>query len=311
MLTGWIDAGRRGRRRGGRGVDRVRHRAAGRASTTTRSSTTGPAARRWSCATASTPTSCGRRSSCAPAATSTATTSCCSPVPSPTWRGTGSPPPSATSPSSSASPRWSASAPTRSPRRTPARRACRARRRRPTCSPACRSPAARSTCRPAWPPRSSTRCTPRTIPALGIWAQVPHYVAAMSYPAASVALLDGLTEVTGITIAGDRPARRRARSSASGSTSSVGDNHEHLAMLHQLEQIYDAADGERERERAADGPGLEMQSGDELAAEIERFLQRAGLSRTAARPPAPATFGGHEGRRRHRNRSRQGRRQRP
>ncbi len=30
------------------------------------------------------------------------------------------------------------------------------------------------------------------IPALGIWAQVPHYVSAMEYPAASVALLDGL-----------------------------------------------------------------------------------------------------------------------
>ena len=30
------------------------------------------------------------------------------------------------------------------------------------------------------------------IPAVGLWAQVPHYVAAMSYPAASVALLDAL-----------------------------------------------------------------------------------------------------------------------
>ena len=38
----------------------------------------------------------------------------------------------------------------------------------------------------------------RKIPALGIWAQVPHYVSAMSYPASSVALLDGLEEATGI-----------------------------------------------------------------------------------------------------------------
>src|SRR5690606_36037894 len=30
----------------------------------------------------------------------------------------------------------------------------------------------------------------RGIPALGIWAQVPHYIASMAYPAASVALLD-------------------------------------------------------------------------------------------------------------------------
>jgi len=35
------------------------------------------------------------------------------------------------------------------------------------------------------------------IPSLGIWVQVPHYVSAMSYPAASVALLEGLREVTG------------------------------------------------------------------------------------------------------------------
>ena len=39
------------------------------------------------------------------------------------------------------------------------------------------------------------------IPALGIWVQVPHYVAALPYPAASVALLDGLTEVTGSEVA--------------------------------------------------------------------------------------------------------------
>ena len=30
------------------------------------------------------------------------------------------------------------------------------------------------------------------IPAVGLWARVPHYVAAMPYPAASAALLDGL-----------------------------------------------------------------------------------------------------------------------
>ena len=39
------------------------------------------------------------------------------------------------------------------------------------------------------------------VASLGLWVQVPHYVSAMSYPAASAALLDGLQEVTGITIA--------------------------------------------------------------------------------------------------------------
>ena len=46
----------------------------------------------------------------------------------------------------------------------------------------------------------------RGIPALGIWSQVPHYVASMSYPAASVALLEGLTLAAGITVDGSRAA---------------------------------------------------------------------------------------------------------
>ena len=59
----------------------------------------------------------------------------------------------------------------------------------------------------------------RGIPAVGIWAQVPHYVASMSYPAASVALLEGLATPPGC--ASRRPSCGASRcSSASGSTSS-------------------------------------------------------------------------------------------
>ena len=35
------------------------------------------------------------------------------------------------------------------------------------------------------------------IPCVGVWARVPHYVAAMPYPAASVALLEGLSAIAG------------------------------------------------------------------------------------------------------------------
>ena len=38
------------------------------------------------------------------------------------------------------------------------------------------------------------------IPVVSLWARVPHYVAAMPYPAASAALLDKLSELTGETI---------------------------------------------------------------------------------------------------------------
>ena len=49
----------------------------------------------------------------------------------------------------------------------------------------------------------------RGIPSIGIWAQVPHYIASMTYPAASVALLDGLREATGLVIDAADAAQRR------------------------------------------------------------------------------------------------------
>ena len=108
----------------------------------------------------------------------------------------------------------------------------------------------------------------RKIPAIGIWVQVPHYVAALPYPAASVALLDGLTEVTGIEVAAADlraavgPQRQRI-------DASIADNAEHLGMLRQLEEMYDAStDGD-----VTPGPAFEMRSGDELADEIQQFLR--------------------------------------
>jgi hypothetical protein len=108
----------------------------------------------------------------------------------------------------------------------------------------------------------------RKIPTLGIWAQVPHYVVAMPYPAASVALLDGITEVTGIELAASElraavgPQRERIDATIEG-------NAEHVAMLRQLEELHDAAtDGE-----PTSGPSIEMRSGDELADEIQAFLR--------------------------------------
>jgi hypothetical protein len=108
----------------------------------------------------------------------------------------------------------------------------------------------------------------RKIPTLGIWVQVPHYVAALPYPAASVALLDGLTEFTGIEVAAADlraamvPQRQRI-------DATISDAPEHVAMLEQLEEIYDATtDGD-----VGTGPEIQLQSGDDLADEIQRFLR--------------------------------------
>ena len=38
------------------------------------------------------------------------------------------------------------------------------------------------------------------IPAVGLWARVPHYAAALAYPEASVLLLDGLAKVAGVVV---------------------------------------------------------------------------------------------------------------
>lgn len=107
------------------------------------------------------------------------------------------------------------------------------------------------------------------IPALGIWAQVPHYVASMSYPAAGAALLDGLRTATGVVIdaaelRSDVVERGRRLDEL------VAGNPDHLRMIAQLEQVYDS-------DTAAGGrPGaspIEFVSGDVLAAELEAFLR--------------------------------------
>ena len=81
----------------------------------------------------------------------------------------------------------------------------------------------------------------RGIPAVGIWAQVPHYVASMSYPAASVALLDGLATATGVRVEATE-LRRESVLQRERLDQLVEGNDEHQAMIAQFERLYDAAD---------------------------------------------------------------------
>ena len=78
------------------------------------------------------------------------------------------------------------------------------------------------------------------IPALGIWVQVPHYVSGMSYPASTVALLEGFAEVTGIRVE-DSELRGEVVAQQERIDQIVSSNPEHVAMVRQLEEIYDAA----------------------------------------------------------------------
>ncbi len=108
------------------------------------------------------------------------------------------------------------------------------------------------------------------IPAVGLWAQVPHYISAMPYPAASLALLQGLDEVAGLTVdAKDLVAEAAATRDRLDSL--VAENPEHQAMVHQLETVIDTA--EPTEDPAGPITIGEIPSGDELAAEFQRFLE--------------------------------------
>jgi PAC2 family len=109
------------------------------------------------------------------------------------------------------------------------------------------------------------------IPALGVWVQVPHYVATMSYPASSVALLDGLREAADVLVDG-ADLRQEALDQRTRLDTLVAGNDEHRRMVEQLEQVYDST-ADEPAGSVDGGPSLEMLSGDEIAAELERFLR--------------------------------------
>ena len=102
------------------------------------------------------------------------------------------------------------------------------------------------------------------LPAVSLWARVPHYAAAMPYPEASVVLLEGLERLTGVS-ANTNELRAAARSTRERLDDLVANSEEHAALVHQLEAAMDA-----ESERPL---GTSIPSGDELAAELEKFLR--------------------------------------
>jgi len=107
----------------------------------------------------------------------------------------------------------------------------------------------------------------RGIAAMGLWVQVPHYVSAMPYPAATLALLSGLREVAGVEV--DASAVATESSEQRGKLDAlVAGNDEHTAMVRQLEQAYDAV---ADQGHSAGQPPVP--SGEQLAAEFERFLR--------------------------------------
>jgi predicted ATP-grasp superfamily ATP-dependent carboligase len=104
------------------------------------------------------------------------------------------------------------------------------------------------------------------VPSIGVWARVPHYASGTPYPEASAALLDELSKLTSVGI--DTAALHRAGDSARDQIQALIEaSEEHSAMVRQLEAQHDAELGLSATEFT------NLPTGDELAAELERFLR--------------------------------------
>jgi hypothetical protein len=104
------------------------------------------------------------------------------------------------------------------------------------------------------------------LPAVGLWARVPHYASALPYPAASAALLDELSQLADLRI-----DTTELRESAAATTAQIEElisgSDEHVALVRQLERQHDDEQG-----LAATDFG-KLPSCDELADELQRFLR--------------------------------------
>lgn len=105
-------------------------------------------------------------------------------------------------------------------------------------------------------------CAELGVEACGLWAQVPHYVANLPYPAATVALLEAITKLTDLRFELTE-LRRTAIETGSRIDTLIAGNLEHLTMVGQLETQYD-------QQVAAT---FTVPTADELGAELEQFLR--------------------------------------
>jgi hypothetical protein len=103
------------------------------------------------------------------------------------------------------------------------------------------------------------------IPAVGLWARVPHYVAGMAFPSAGAALLDGLSAIADLTI-DSSSLHTTADTTLRQVDALIAKSDEHTAMVRQLEHTVDATEG-----NPLDIG--QVPTGDELAAELERYLR--------------------------------------
>ena len=103
-------------------------------------------------------------------------------------------------------------------------------------------------------------CADAGIPAVSLWASVPHYVAQPPCPKATLALIRGVEDVLDVSLPlADLPQEARAWE---------------LGVDELAEQDTEVADYVRTLEEAKDATDLPEASGDAIAREFERYLRR-------------------------------------
>jgi predicted ATP-grasp superfamily ATP-dependent carboligase len=108
-------------------------------------------------------------------------------------------------------------------------------------------------------------CQEVGIPSIGLSARVPHYVGQSPYPAGSIALLESLSLITGVSL-DLSDLRAAAEATREQLDELIAQSDEQTAMVRQLERQYGADDLNVVSER-------DLPSGDELAEDIERYLR--------------------------------------
>ncbi len=107
------------------------------------------------------------------------------------------------------------------------------------------------------------------LEALSLWAQIPHYLSGMSYPLGSIALLDGIERVTGLTLPSNS-LTEEASATRARIDQLVDGNSQHEEMVRQLEEAVDSLPATSEIGS--------LPTGEELAAEFQEFLREQGNS---------------------------------
>jgi hypothetical protein len=106
--------------------------------------------------------------------------------------------------------------------------------------------------------------------AAGFAVAVPHYLSDTGYPAASLALLQSVTELTGLALS-TGPLEESARQVAAEIDKQVSASEEVVAVVQALEVQYDAYLAGAKRSLLAEMGGS-LPTADELGAELETFL---------------------------------------